>query len=214
MKTIIDGEEYDVIIEKKKIKNTYIRVKDDLKIYVSTSLFSRDSFILDLISKNESSIKKMIEREKKKIIKSTKFYYLGKEYHVIICDVYKKPYIDTSTDNVFTRSFEDLDKFLYKEYRKVLPERLDYIYKKMNANIPYPKVNIRKMVRKWGYCNKSQKLVTLNSELIKYSLDDIDYVIVHELCHFIHFNHSKSFWNSVEKYKPDYKKNRKSLREE
>ena len=83
-----------------------------------------------------------------------------------------------------------------------------------NDSIPFPRVNVRKMVRKWGYCNKRDKLVTLNSELIKYSVDDIDYVVVHELCHFLHFDHSKAFWESVKFYKPDYKVNKKHLREE
>ena len=82
-----------------------------------------------------------------------------------------------------------------------------------NPKIPYPKVNIKKMTRKWGYNRRSDNLVTLNRELIKYDIDDIDYVIVHELCHFLHFNHSKAFWDSVEYYKPDYKKNKKNLKE-
>ena len=56
------------------------------------------------------------------------------------------------------------------------------------------------MKRKWGYCNKREKLIKLNSELIKYSINEIDYVIVHELSHFIEFNHSKNFWKYVKKY--------------
>ena len=70
------------------------------------------------------------------------------------------------------------------------------------------------MRQKWGYCNKRDELITLNLELIKYDVDEIDYVIIHELCHFIHFNHSKQFWECVSKYKPNYKTNRKILREE
>ena len=55
--------------------------------------------------------------------------------------------------------------------------------------------------------------VTLNSELLKYKLEALDYVIVHELCHIIHFDHSKDFWNLVGKYYPEYKKIRKYLKE-
>ena len=55
--------------------------------------------------------------------------------------------------------------------------------------------------------------VTLNTELIKYGYEQIDYVIIHELSHFVHFNHSKDFWSLVEKYKKNYKVNRKNLRE-
>jgi len=84
----------------------------------------------------------------------------------------------------------------------------------MNKCVPWPRLVIRKMVRKWGYCNKRDKLVTLNRDLVKYGYDEIDYVIVHELCHFIHFDHSKAFWETVKYYKPNYKENRKVLREE
>ena len=81
-------------------------------------------------------------------------------------------------------------------------------------DIPFPKLIIGKMRRKWGYCNKREKLIKLNFELIKYSINEIDYVIIHELCHFLEFNHSKNFWNYVKKYKPDYKNITKILKEE
>ena len=52
-------------------------------------------------------------------------------------------------------------------------------------------------------------LFSLRSKLSK-----DDYVIIHELCHLIHFDHSKEFWNEVVRYKPDYRKNKKVLKEE
>ena len=70
------------------------------------------------------------------------------------------------------------------------------------------------MTRKWGYYNKSKRLVVLNSELIKYEVSAIDYVVVHELCHFTHFNHSKEFWSLVKSYIPNYKDYRKVLNDE
>lgn len=212
MKVLINNEYYEVVIIKKRIKNTYLRVKSDLKIYASTSLFVSEKSVLKLIKDNEDAIKKMIDREKRKIEKSSKFFYLGKEYSIILCNVFKEVTIDE--DKVYVDKMEKLDKFLKSEAKKVFPIRLKLCYDKMNADIPWPKLVIRKMVRKWGHCNKRDKIVTLNTELIKYDLDEIDYVIVHELCHFIHFDHSKAFWESVSYYKPNYKDNRKVLREE
>ena len=69
------------------------------------------------------------------------------------------------------------------------------------------------MKTRWGVCNKKTNTVTLNSELIKYDISKIDYVIIHELSHFLHFNHSRSFWNQVEKYCPNYKKIRNELKD-
>lgn len=212
MKVLINNEYYEVVIIKKRIKNTYLRVKSDLKIYASTSLFVSEKSVLKLIKDNEEAIKKMIDREKRKIEKSSKFFYLGKEYSIVLCNVFKEATIDE--DKVYVDKMEKLDKFLKSEAKKIFPIRLKLCYDKMNADIPWPKLVIRKMVRKWGHCNKRDKVVTLNTELIKYALDEIDYVIVHELCHFIHFDHSKAFWESVSYYKPNYKDNRKVLREE
>ncbi len=208
----IHGEAYEVIVIKKRIKNTYIRVKSDLKIYVSTGLFSSKKYIEELIINNESSIYKMIEREKKKIVKSNKFYYLGNEYNVIKVNTFKKPIIDGN--NIFVKDEKARDKFLFDEARRILPLRVKECYNNINADIPLPKVVVRKMVRKWGHCNKAKCIVTLNSELIKYDIDDIDYVVIHELVHLIHFNHSKAFWDTVQFYKPNYKENKKRLKEE
>ena len=68
MKVLINNEYYEVVIIKKRIKNTYLRVKSDLKIYASTSLFVSEKSVLKLIKDNEEAIKKMIDREKRKML--------------------------------------------------------------------------------------------------------------------------------------------------
>ncbi len=61
------------------------------------------------------------------------------------------------------------------------------------------------MTSRWGVCNIKNHNVTLNLELSKYPKVYLNYVIVHELSHFIHPNHSKEFWLLVSKYCPNYK---------
>ena len=68
------------------------------------------------------------------------------------------------------------------------------------------------MTSRWGVCNIKNHNVTLNSELSTYNIECLNYVIVHELSHFIHPNHSKDFWFLVGKYYPNYKEIRKYLR--
>ena len=69
------------------------------------------------------------------------------------------------------------------------------------------------MTTRWGVCNIKLKTVTLNLELIKRDSKYLDYVIVHELSHLIHPNHSREFWNLVEENIGDYKKYRKEMKE-
>ena len=77
----------------------------------------------------------------------------------------------------------------------------------------YPKLKIRNMKTRWGVCNRRDDSITLNSKLIRYEIHDIDYVIIHELAHLVHFDHSKAFWQTVEKYMPNYKRAIKNLKE-
>ena len=210
MKYIVDNEEYEVIIEKKHNKNTYIRVKEDLKIYVTTNYLTSNKMIKELLDNNYSFLSKNIERQKRKKEKEDEFYYLGEIYDIIIIDIKN---IEIMDNRIYVKSKDYLDKWLKKEIKRIYSERLALIYNEFEEDIPYPNLRIRKMSTRWGVCNKKLKTITLNSELIKYSLDKLDYVIIHELSHLVHFNHSKEFWTLVSKYCPRYKEIKKELKD-
>ena len=78
-------------------------------------------------------------------------------------------------------------------------------------NLAFTKLKFRKMRSRWGSCN-SRREVTLNSELLRVSGELVDYVIVHELAHIKHMNHSKAFHDLVENYLPGSKEYRKKLK--
>ncbi len=207
MTYVVNDIEYEVVIEKKNNKNTYIRIRNN-KIYITTNYFVNKSYIKSLLDKNYDVIKKMIEKNNQRLERNNKFYYLNKEYDIVFvnyCD------IEINDNKIFVKSEEYLNKWLKKNTEVIFKERLDYIYNLFEENIPYPKLKIRKMKTRWGVCNKNNS-ITLNSELIKYGYEQIDYVIIHELSHFIHFDHSKNFWNLVSKYCNNYKEIRKSLK--
>ncbi len=210
MKYRIDDIDYDVIIEKKNNKNTYIRIKEDNSIYITTNYFSSKSYLKKLLDNNYLTLKKMIDKNKLKQEKNNHFYFLGKKYDIIIVPTFD---IEICEDKIFVKSMDYLNKWLKKQIEQIYKERLDYIYSLYNEDIPYPKLRIRKMKTRWGVCNHKDNIVTLNSELIKYGIKQIDYVIIHELSHFIYFDHSKNFWLQVAKYCKDYKNIRKTLKE-
>ena len=210
MKYILNDIEYDVVIEKKNNKNTYLRVKDDLKIYITTNYFTTKTDIKRLLNNNSEQIKKMIDSKKKKNDDKSYFHYLGNKYEVFIDDVDSVKFLD---DAIYTPSIEYFNKWLKSEIKRLFSSRLDYNYSIFKENIPYPKLKIRSMTTRWGVCNKRDNSVTLNSKLIEFDLSKLDYVIIHELSHFIHFNHSKEFWNLVSNYTPNYKEIRKEMRD-
>lgn len=202
---------YNVVIEKKaRNKNTYIRVKDDLKILVTTNKWTSDKAIKKLIDENYERIVKMIDSKIIKKENNDGFFYLGKKYDIVYvryCD------ISIGDNKVFLNKDFNIEKWYKKQAKILFREHLDYLYDHFSKTIPYPSLKIRKMTSRWGVCNTKLKAITLNLELIKRDTKYLDYVIVHELSHLIHPNHSKEFWNLVEENIGDYKKYRKEMKE-
>ncbi len=215
MQVTIGDENYEVeIIRKLGNRNTYIRVKPDLKIYVTTNTFVTAKEIEKLIYKNTDFIIKMINKMEKKSSKNDGFMYLGSKYDVV----------KTSSDGIQLGSSKvfigknlteaDIAKWYHKEAERIFAEHLENCYRLYTRNIPHPSLTLRKMTTRWGVCNTKTKRVTLNLELIKMPLYCLDYVIYHELSHLIYANHSREFWALVEENCPEYKKIRKYMKEE
>ena len=210
MQFMYNDKSYEVVIIKKvSQKNTYIRVKKDLKVTITTNYFTSKFFIKRLINENYDRICKMIDFQEVKQKNNTGFFYLGKQYTVIYKD---GDGIEFSDDKVFIGNSFDIDKWYKKQAKKLFLERLDYNYSKFTKKIPYPKLRIRKMTTRWGVCNIKTHIITLNLELIKRDTAYLDYVIVHEMSHLIHGDHSYWFWKLVEENMPDYKKYREEMK--
>jgi len=207
----VNDNKYEIVIIRKDNKNTYIRVKEDLKIYVTTNKRTKDKDIEKLINKNYDGIVSMIEKAKRKKERNEKCMILGREVDVISFSLQDKPEI--YNNKFYVKDISKLDKYIKDYALDVFSDRLDVIYNKFVEKIPYPKLKIRKMSTRWGVNNKRDKSITLNIELIRMDVKYLDYVIVHELSHFIYFDHSKNFWNLVSKYCSNYKEIRKEMRE-
>lgn len=208
MKVEIDKHILEVFITKKRQKNTYIRVKEDLNIYVTTNYFTTKDDILKLIENNKTSISRMITRQEKKQQKEKEFTYLGKKYNLVLINSKE---ITLGLETILYNNLENLHKWLVKQANSIFLEELNKMYNIFPVNIPYPSLTIRKMKTRWGVCNTKTKRVTLNLELIKKDLKYLDYVIVHELAHLVYPNHQHEFWSLVGQVIPNYKELRKEL---
>ncbi|MBE6152071.1 MAG: M48 family metallopeptidase [Firmicutes bacterium] len=211
MRYNIDGIDYNVIIERKNNKNLYIRVKDDLTIYVTTNYFTTKGEVIKVLNNNLDCLRKMISKRLKEQEKKEYIYYLGKKYDLVISNAFNE--VEITEDKIFVRDLSQYEKWLKCEIKEIFGTHLEKMYNLFEENIDFPKLKIRTMKTRWGVCNVKTKTLTLNSKLIEYKLESLDYVIVHELSHLIHCNHSKDFWKLVEKYMPDYKKIRADLKE-
>ena len=205
-KYVLNGVEYPIKIIRKNNKNTYIRVRDNT-IIVTTNYFVTINKIEQLINDNSAFIDSALVKDINKNIDSS-FRLFGKKYDII----YGFPNIEIEKEKIYAKDEKTLNKFLSKYIYNKYEERVNYWYNIFEEKIPRPNLKIRKMTSRWGVCNIKNNNVTLNLELSRFNIEILDYVIVHELAHFIHPNHSKDFWLLVGKYHPKYKDARKYLK--
>ena len=211
MQLTYNGKVYDIVIDKKRgQRNTYIRVKKDLKITVTTGFFTSEKFIEELIMNHYDRVCRMIDFQETKKHNNQGFFYLGKQYVVVYCD---QKEITFSDDKVYLSHDFDLDKWYRKQAKVLFLERLNINYDHFTKKIPYPSLKIRKMTSRWGVCNIRTHEITLNLELIKRDVSYLDYVIIHEMSHLIHGDHSTAFWKLVGENMPNYKKYREEMKE-
>ena len=200
----LNNQKYNVIIKRKSNKNTYIRVDENKNIIVTTNYFVTNTRIKKILDDNINFLNKTLNKKEKK-----GFYLMGKKYDIIFDESIN---IEVENNIIKVKNEKVLNKWYSNKIHEIFKERLDFYYNKFDENIPYPILKIRTMKTRWGVCNRRNNSITLNLNLIKYDYDCLDYVIVHELSHFVHFNHSKEFWKTVSKYYPNYKIIQKKLK--
>ncbi|MBQ7798402.1 MAG: M48 family metallopeptidase [Clostridia bacterium] len=116
---------------------------------------------------------------------------------------------DTSSDNARIMFI----KWCKKYFLDFATNRLNYIYSQIFNDNNLPIVKIKTMKSMWGNCNFVKRIITLNLYLAKTPMHCIDYVIVHELAHLIHHNHSKDFHDLLSRLLPDWKTRKKTLKD-
>lgn len=209
MEINLDGNNIIVEIIRKNNKNIYFRFKEDGHLYVTCNRFVSIKNIQNILTENKKAILRMYNTNQKQLQENLQFYYLGFPYTKVYDENIKRPFISESF--IYFKNESSEKKWLKEQCLTIFNNRINECLKKF-SNIPHFALKIRAMKTRWGVNNIIKKQITLNSELIKKDISLIDYVIVHELCHFYEPNHSKRFWSQVEKHYPNYKEARKQLR--
>jgi len=202
--------EVEINIEKKHNKNMYFRFPNSKILNVSCPSLMPKALVMSYIKKNYESLRKMHLKAINNDEAEEYFCFKGKRYIRVFDESLKEVYFDQ--DFVYAKDEKELNKFIKKYTKEYFMDEVNSI-KRYFTNIPQFSLRIRKMTTRWGVCNRADKVVTLNSELVKRTQEELDYVIVHELCHFYEGNHSKKFWDHVSNYCPNYKEIRKVMKE-
>ena len=186
-RTVCAGEKnIKYILERKQVKNINMRVSPDGSVRVSAGPWADASQIDDFVLSKAEFILKAMKRFENMAEAEEKY-----QEELVKAKAGRESLL--ADVSLFT---EILDEFY--------PLFVPYGVKK-------PKLRVRTMKSCWGSCLVNKGIITLNRKLLMKPRECIEYVVVHELCHFIHPNHSKQFYGFMEQFMPDWKERKARL---
>lgn len=216
--------DFDVEISRKRIKNMYLRL-DGNTIRVSCPLRMPEYEVYRFIGMRKDWIMRNYcyqEYRKEAGLKyqgGETFHIFGKPYRLI--RMIGKKDVRITEDEIYLSYKDDPDdalRYLYKQLdRKLLAEADILLDKHLRFLEDYgymlkPELNCRLMTSRWGVCYTRKNRISISSYLIHYPLYCLEYIMVHEMTHFIIPNHSRRFHDIVARNMPDYKKAHERLK--
>lgn len=138
------------------------------------------------------------------------FLYLGQYYPLAFKSKIQDICFDGDCFSATTFNRKAFLEFYKAVFKKIAIPRLKYYAEQYHFD--YQKIRLKKQKTIWGSCSANNN-INLNYLLIQAPIMVIDYVIVHELCHSVHKNHSRDFWQLVEQILPKYKASKSWLKE-
>ena len=224
MKKVINVDDLVVIIKyRKNMKNIYLKVEKNADVVVSAPPRTPNYIIKKLIQENIDEIK--LRRNNiltngytvKQYVTGEKHIIFGKEF-VLEVRLGNKNVIKLSDDKiilVIKDKDQDRGQIVTSYLRKVLYNKaLEFInkYEKI-MGVHAEQLRIKKMKTCWGTCNIEAKRIWINYELIKYPIECLEHIVVHELTHLLETNHTPRFYALLGKYYPNFRENDKLIKE-
>lgn len=214
-------ENISIEVKRKRIKNIIFKIKDDGILAISIPWYVSYEYVEKLLVIRKDWILENIKKLKN--MSDEKIKYINGDILNIFDKKFLLEVVESQKDNVlfkddrlylFTSRIDDRDykkkiiDYWYREQGKIiLKEMLEKWLLITNKSIN--KLTIKTLKRNWGFCEVGKKNINLNSELLKQDRRFVEYVILHEIAHLEHPNHSKNFYNYVARFMPDWKERKR-----
>lgn len=207
-------------LTKKSLKNSYISVKPlrtkdlvDVEVFLKTPPLA-NHYIQSILEEKESWIRsqitKILNNNSTQVRLEDEVELFGQIYSIDHPSVSRlQKMLEKIEANNQTKVLACYDSFYKQIAVEHLTSRVSYFAQTMG--LEYQELKFRKMKSRWGSCS-SKRIITLNTMLMKVEKELIDYVVVHELAHLVHMNHSRDFHHLVAAYLPQAKLYRKKLK--
>jgi predicted metal-dependent hydrolase len=217
---------YQVKRSRKRRKTIALQISEKAELIIHAPSFTPMDEIRRFVAEKQNWIERTIQRQRARIAAEANrqfangetFYYLG-EPHVL--NVYSGPpaaggvaiknrciFLNAPDNQALRKHF--LTGWYKEKAKTIIPQRVDSFSRMMN--LPYGNVKITSAQKRWGSCSARNDL-SFSWRLVMTPPAVIDYVIVHELSHIKHKDHSARFWQQVQKIIPEHKTLRRWLKD-
>lgn len=223
------GREISYSLERKNVKNLNLRIRKDGSVYVSASRNISCKEIDEFVYSKASYVIKAIDYfmeltqykpQPKKYVSGETFTIQGRGLRLQVSQAERESissdgiyiYLAVKDVNDFERKSRLVNRFLDQQCKIIFGEIVNELYPLFKKyGIERPTLRIRNMETRWGSCLVKKGIITLNKRLLEVPRHVIEYVVMHELCHFIHPNHSKHFYAFLSMLMPDWKERKQFL---
>lgn len=218
------------VLTRKQVKNINLRIKSNGEVAVSAHRRVPATYVDKFVESKAPFILEALERVEKRREETGDrphnyetgeiFRLLGRDYTLVVEEAGLEEIFFRGDSLVLRTKWPDhyphkknmMEKWMRFFTRKTFSEIIDWAYPQfVPYGAPYPVWTVRAMTSRWGSCQPQTGKITLNSKLIFYPKEAIEYVVVHEFAHFAHPDHSRAFWALVAEIMPDYKERKKLL---
>ncbi len=216
---VLDGIE--IKVDKKRIKNIYIRIKPPAgDVVISAPLHMRDEDIYIFAESKLAWIKNHRRKYEgavsRRLVSGEKLYLWGNPYTLVIKEGRSRA--ETAGENIIIyvpqgSSFEQRQAALNEFYRRELLQKISELAPlwEQVTGLFADEWRVRDMQTRWGSCNTVRKRIWLSLKMAPYPVCCLEYVIVHELCHLLVPNHGADFKALMDRFCPEWKKVKRLL---
>jgi predicted metal-dependent hydrolase len=225
---IIQDEEFGKITIRRSAKASQVRVRvaPDGTLRASLPLYAPLFLVKRLLKNSRNELREILAQSQPTDVYSDGMR-IGKSHTLIVRPISRTSFsvsrhgqsitvslpLDTQLHDPFvTRAIRDVViSALRIEAKSYLPKRLSFLADQYGFK--YDKVRFSHASGRWGSCS-SNGTISLNIALMKLPFELIDYVVIHELSHTKHMDHSDAFWKIVSVGDPDYRIHKRALKQE
>lgn len=224
-----EGNPLEYSLERKNVKNLNLHVRKDGSVYVSANatvpeekidefLISKGAFIRN--AQNKFKEQEQYKALPKQYVSGETFYVQGRALRLKVTQTARDKiysdgvylFLEVKDRQDTTKKERMVKRFLDEQCKAVFGEIIEELYPVFQKyGVAPPILRIRNMDTRWGSCLPGKGIITLNKRLLEAPRNCIEYVVMHEFCHFIHPNHSRHFYDFLSMLMPDWKVRKKLL---